>query len=127
MNGTESVSADILGWENRAVLNVTVVQHPGMLTMGLAVSMMKSLYSCYILSTLKKVAVIYREVTFSVEYTVDPFWNSITVLTQYCSTHHHSSHLPHDRLMSEVGMTFISQILFLTLKYLSTDRLVVSS
>ena len=82
MNGTESVSADILGWENRADLKVTVVQHPGMLTMGLAVSMMQSLYSCYPQRP-QKVAVIYREVTFSVEYTVDPFWNSITVLTQY--------------------------------------------
>lgn len=34
---TESVSADILGWDNQALLNVTLIQHHGMLTMGIAV------------------------------------------------------------------------------------------
>jgi hypothetical protein len=38
MNSTYLVDADILGWEHGALLNVTVVHHPGMLTMGVAVS-----------------------------------------------------------------------------------------
>ena len=41
-NTTKSVSAHILGWENPAMLNITIVQHPEGLTMGLAVSNKKS-------------------------------------------------------------------------------------
>ncbi len=39
VNTTMSVRADILGWESPTFLDVTLVQHRGMLTIGMAVSM----------------------------------------------------------------------------------------